>query len=132
MIHGMKRTQVQIPDPRDGGGWALPAPREMGEPNVAPDRWRDLLESVAPRTGVVVAELEIVEARRAFVRNTNWRVVELRTVMDRVRGVAGDADFARVDSWARTEDLRRDARGFLPPRESPRAWPVHSVRNVAI
>ena len=77
MIHSMKRTQVQIPDPlyedvrriaerRDWSvsevfrraveeyvsevpelgeedGWVLPKPREMGEPRVAPDQWRDLL-----------------------------------------------------------------------------------------
>ena len=77
MMHIMKRTQVQIPDPlyedvkriaerRDwsvsevfrraveeyvaevrevgeGSGWALPQPREMGEPRVAPDQWRDIL-----------------------------------------------------------------------------------------
>jgi hypothetical protein len=77
MMHSMKRTQVQIPDPlyedirriaerRDwsvsevfrraveayvaeipevggGGSWGFPQPREMGEPTVAPGRWRELL-----------------------------------------------------------------------------------------
>lgn len=77
MIHSMKRTQVQIPDPlyedirriaerRDwsvsevfrraveayvaevpevggGGAWAVPQPREMGEPKVSPGQWRELL-----------------------------------------------------------------------------------------
>ena len=77
MIHIMKRTQVQIPDPlyedikriaerrdwsvsevfrraveeyvaevpdsEERSGWALPQAREMGEPRVDPDRWREIL-----------------------------------------------------------------------------------------
>lgn len=34
---------AEIPEVREEGGWVLPQAREMGEPKVAPDRWRDLL-----------------------------------------------------------------------------------------
>lgn len=78
---------------------------------------RSFLESLEPRTDVVIAELtlvelyllirnptifpnpypapEAVEACRAFARNPNWRVVECRPVMERVWGVASEGDFAR-------------------------------------
>lgn len=75
------------------------------------------LESLASRTDIVIAELtfvelyllirnpavfpnpypagEAVEACRAFGRNPNWRVVECRSVMDRVWDAARQPDFAR-------------------------------------
>ncbi len=34
---------AEVPDVADGSGWTLPKPREMGEPKVDPDKWRDLL-----------------------------------------------------------------------------------------
>ncbi|MFW5789006.1 MAG: hypothetical protein ACOCW3_03605 [Spirochaetota bacterium] len=34
---------AEVPELREEGGWALPQPREMGEPRVDPSRWRDLL-----------------------------------------------------------------------------------------
>jgi len=34
---------AEVPELREEGGWVLPQPREMGEPKVDPDRWRDLL-----------------------------------------------------------------------------------------
>ncbi|MFW6312881.1 MAG: ribbon-helix-helix protein, CopG family [Spirochaetota bacterium] len=34
---------AEVPELREEGGWVLPQPREMGEPKVAADRWRDLL-----------------------------------------------------------------------------------------
>lgn len=78
---------------------------------------RSFLESLAPRTDVVIAELTLVElyllirnpavfpnpypapqaveACRAFGRNSNWRIVECRPVMERVWAVASEPDFAR-------------------------------------
>ncbi len=34
---------AEVPELGEEGGWVLPKPREMGEPRVAPDQWRDLL-----------------------------------------------------------------------------------------
>lgn len=58
MMHIMKRTQVQIPEPlfedirriAELRGWTSPEPREMGEPKVAPDQWRELLADDQPGT----------------------------------------------------------------------------------
>ena len=33
----------EVPEVAERGGWALPAPREMGKPKVAPDQWRNTL-----------------------------------------------------------------------------------------
>ena len=78
---------------------------------------RGFLESLAPRTDVVIAEPALVElyllirnptifpnpypaaqavdACRTFARNPNWRIVECRPVMERVWDAAGEPDFAR-------------------------------------
>lgn len=91
--------------------YALNEDSEVHEPA------RSFLESLAPRTDVVVAELtlvelyllirnptifpnpypapEAVEACRAFTHNPNWRIVECRPVMERVWGAASELDFAR-------------------------------------
>lgn len=94
---------AEVPEVPDEGGWVPPA--------------RTFLESLAPRTDVVIAELtlvelyllirnatispnpypapEAVEACHAFTRNPNWRIVECRPVMERVWRVASEVHFAR-------------------------------------
>jgi hypothetical protein len=33
----------EIPEVAERGVWKVPEPREMGEPRIAPDQWRDTL-----------------------------------------------------------------------------------------
>ena len=89
----------------------------LNEDSDVHEQARGFLESLAPRTDVVIAELTLVElyllirnptvfpnpypapeavkACRAFTRNPNWRIVESRPVMERVWGVASEGEFAR-------------------------------------
>jgi len=40
---GAEQLVAQYPDVKKPGKWEPPAPRDLGKPKVAPERWRDLL-----------------------------------------------------------------------------------------